>query len=108
MAVKEIAKQLLDFLSRPDVEWVNVGDNPKFKITDRTPHCLLTGLNNLPSCTIPVEDKNQFKIAVLDKIGAEVPSHLARCNKIIENWNDAPGRTFEDVKELLTSIAEGK
>jgi hypothetical protein len=108
MTVKESAKQLLDFLSRDDIEWINLGDNPDCITKDGGfPHCVLTAMNHLANWTTTTsEQKNELRRAIIEEIGEPVPDQTLAYGRVIENWNDTPGRTFDDVRQVLLSIME--
>jgi hypothetical protein len=92
--VQESAQKVIDYFERLDRRWVN--HMPRYYSDDYKEDCLVT------SMTYALES-NWTRIGELTRA-----IHTKIDCDSIGAWNDEPGRTYADVKNVLESIVAGE
>lgn len=82
-----IAKKVIGFLNEPTTKWVN--RNPIYQ----DEYCLLTAIGHV------CRKENLSSFPITEPLYAKI-------NSGISTWNDTPGRTKQDVINLLQEIVD--
>jgi hypothetical protein len=93
MTIQTSANKVLEYFARPDRKWVGHTPMPMHYGDEYKEDCVVTAMSYaLENNWVAVD---ALSYAIRDKIG----------NMAIGQWNDEEGRTFDDVKTMLQSIA---